>query len=245
MRASRPLRLGAFMTTLAMLCGLAIPMAIGADKKASREREALQRMRQQVQQLSQEKAALEAKLAGFEQEKAALAQEKEKLASRIRDAEARASGEGRKRTQLEGTLDAASKEKQSLLEQKNDLEKRLAEMTARQAETARELATTKTQKQQADTTAEARGRQIANCEDKNMKLYQHGRDLIEQCQDRSKTDAMLRLEPFTALKRVEIENLLESYRDKLDAQKLLPGEHTSKASGTGTARPSSSVAASD
>lgn len=235
MRASRPLRLGVFVTALAMLSGLALPAAIGADKKASREREALQRARQQVQQLSQEKAALEAKLAGFEQEKAALAQEKEQLAGKIQDAETRAAGEGRKRTQLQRTLDAASKEKQSLLEQKNDLEKRLADMTARQATTARELAATQTQKQQADATAESRGRQIASCDDKNMKLYQHGRDLIEQCRDRSKTDTLLRLEPFTGIKRVEIENLLESYRDKLDAQKLLPSENLSKAPTAGAA----------
>lgn len=207
------------------------------DKRASREREALQRARQQIQQLSQEKAALEAKLGGFEQEKAALAAEKEKLASQIRDAEARASGEGRKRTQLQGTLDAVSKEKQSLLEQKNGLEKRLAEMTARQSETARELAAMKTQKQQADAIAESRSRQVASCEDKNMKLYQHGRDLIEQCRDRSKTDAVLRLEPFTGIKRVEIENLLESYRDKLDAQKLSPSDNMSTATGAGAAQP--------
>ncbi len=28
-------------------------------------------------------------------------------------------------------------------------------------------------------------------------------------------------EPFTGLKRVEVENLLEEYRDKLDEQKLI------------------------
>lgn len=212
------------------------------DKRASREREALQRARQQVQQLGQEKAALAEKLAGFEQEKAALALEKDKLASKIQDAETRASGEGRKRTQLQATLDAVSREKQALLEQKNDLEKRLADMTAKQTNTARELAATQTQKQQADATAESRGGQIANCEDKNMKLYQHGRELIEQCRDRSKTDALLRLEPFTGIKRVEIENLLESYRDKLDAQKLLPSESISKAPGASAAQPAPATA---
>jgi len=30
---------------------------------------------------------------------------------------------------------------------------------------------------------------------------------------------LLRLEPLTGIKRVGIENLLEEYRDKLDAQK--------------------------
>ena len=38
-------------------------------------------------------------------------------------------------------------------------------------------------------------------------------------------DMALRLEPFTGINRVAIENLLEEYRDKLDAQKIIPGEN--------------------
>ena len=43
---------------------LTLSSAWAEDKRASREREALQRARQQVQQITQEKAALEGKLAG-------------------------------------------------------------------------------------------------------------------------------------------------------------------------------------
>ena len=201
---------------------LTLSSAWAEDKRASREREALQRARQQVQQITQEKAALEGKLAGYEEEKAALAQEKEKLAGKARNAEARASGEGRKRQQLQAALDAVTKEKESLLEQKSDLEKRLIEMTAKQTQSARELEATLAQKKQADATVISHKKQVASCEDQNLKLYQYGRDLIEQCRDRSATGAVLRLEPFTGIKRVEIENLLETYRDKLDKEKLQP-----------------------
>jgi hypothetical protein len=53
-----------------------------------------------------------------------------------------------------------------------------------------------------------------------MRLYLHGRDLVESCRDRSAFDSVLRLEPFTGLRRVELENTLEEYRDKLDAQRI-------------------------
>jgi hypothetical protein len=65
---------------------------------------------------------------------------------------------------------------------------------------------------------------VAVCEDKNLKLYQYGRNLIDQCRDHSASDAVLRLEPFTGIQRVAIENLLEEYRDKLDAQKVRTDE---------------------
>lgn len=188
------------------------------DKPASREREALRRVQQQVQQVRQEKTALEEKLAGFEQEK-------EKLAGQVNDAQARAKSASAKNQQLQVALDAMTQEKQALQTQKTELEQRLAELTTKHASTERELAQTQVQKKQTESTLSTRDQQVASCEDKNLKLYQHGRGLIEQCRDRSATDVLLRLEPFTGIKRVGLENVLEEYRDKLDAQKLTSAEH--------------------
>lgn len=192
------------------------------DKRASREREALRRAQQQVQQLRQEKTALEQKLTGFEQEKSLLAQDREKLASEVNSAQSRARSESAKRRQLQLALDKMTREKQALQTRTTELGQRLAELTATQTSTKSELAQSQVQKKQTESMLQTRERQVASCEDKNIKLYQYGRDLITQCRDRSATDAVLRLEPFTGIKRVQIENLLEEYRDKLDAQKTLP-----------------------
>lgn len=201
------------------------------DRRQSREREALRRVQQQMQQLRQEKAALEERVAGFEKEQAALAQEKEKLAGQIAGAQARARSESAQRQQLQLAFDASVQEKQALAQaklgletQKTELELHLAELAARQTVMERELAQTRAQKEQSESLVAARDRDLASCEDKNVKLYQHGRDLIAQCRDRSAGAALLRLEPFTGIKRVQIENLLEEYRDKLDAQKTIPAE---------------------
>jgi chromosome segregation ATPase len=211
---------------VALLCiaGFVVCSGAGAQDKASREREALKRAQQQVQQMRQEKASIEEKLSGFEQEK-------EKIAGQLSGAQARARAAASKNQQLQTELDAAMRDKQTLEAQKADLEKQLAELsakhtqlTAKHAATEGELAQTSSLKLQTESSLRGRTQQLAVCEDKNIKLYSHGRDLIKQCTDRSATDMVLRLEPFTGLKRVELENVLEEYRDKLDAQKIISAD---------------------
>jgi len=183
------------------------------DNRASRERIALRRAQQQVQQATQEKKALEEKLLGIEQEK-------EKLAGQIDGAQAQVKSESAKNRRLQLSLDTLTQEKQTLLAQKLELDQRFVELATKHAGTEQELAQSQAQNKQLQSTLLTRDQQVSSCEDKNVKLYQYGRDLIGQCQDHSATDLVLRLEPFTGIKRVEIENLLEEYRDKFDTQKL-------------------------
>ena len=56
-------------------------------------------------------------------------------------------------------------------------------------------------------------------------------ELINHAQNRGSLGALLEAEPVLGFKRVEIENLLEEYRDKVDAQKInraVPTEAKSK-----------------
>ena len=205
---------------------LAITLCLGTagaqEKPGAREREALRRSQQQMQQIRQEKTTLEEKLAGFEKEKIALKEEKDKLAAQVSGALARAKSETVRGQQTQVAVDALTQENQGLLSQKTELEKRVAELAGKLNLTEKELAFNQSDKKQTLSTLTTRDQQLTSCENKNVSLYQHGRDLIEHCRDRSATDAVLRLERFTGIKRVEIENLLEEYRDRLDAQKIIP-----------------------
>lgn len=58
-------------------------------------------------------------------------------------------------------------------------------------------------------------------EGKNLKLYQTGRELMTRFEQKSYGEILAQKELFTGLKRVEIENLQEEYRNKLDEQKLI------------------------
>jgi DNA repair exonuclease SbcCD ATPase subunit len=208
---------------------LLLSTAWAEEKNTSREREALRRVQQQLQQARQEQAALEEKLNTAAAESAARVQEKDKeLGLAETRAQERAKADAGRRQKLQAALDAANAEKQTLQTQKTELEQKLRELGTKLAGTERELAQTLQQitalKKRADTLQAAQQQQVASCEDKNLQLYQYGRSLIDQCKDRSRTDAVLRIEPFTGIKRVGIENLLEEYRDKLDSQKIIAQE---------------------
>jgi chromosome segregation ATPase len=218
MSSSMVLKIALVMT--AAVWGTAV---IGQEKPGTREREALRRSQQQLQQIRQEKVSVEEKLATVEKEKAGLSDEKEKLAKQVGGALTQAKSESIKSQKLQTALDAEVIDKKNLEMQKADLDKRLAELSTKLAGTEKALTQSQAEKSRALSTVDARDAQVASCESKNVKLYQHGRDLIAQCRDRSATDSVLRLERFTGIKRVEIENLLEEYRDRLDVQRVMGG----------------------
>jgi len=64
-------------------------------------------------------------------------------------------------------------------------------------------------------------RDMASCERRNLALYEVGRSLMDRFEHKTCGETLAQKEPFTGLKKVETENLLEEYRDKLDDQKLI------------------------
>ncbi|HWU57007.1 MAG TPA: hypothetical protein VN175_15965, partial [Rhizomicrobium sp.] len=52
-------------------------------------------------------------------------------------------------------------------------------------------------------------------EEKNAKLYQLGRELLDRYENKSVLDVVGTAEPVTKLKRVEYENVVQDYEDKL------------------------------
>lgn len=190
--------------------------AIASDKKANREREMLRRAQIELQQAREQSAALEA-------EKNKSVKELEQVSKSGKAAEAKAARLARElkeeqaqRGQMETELAAA---KQRLTE----LESKVAELTGSLDETRRTLAGTEAAKKNLEGIKTRNEREIALCEDKNKSLYQVGRDLMVRYEKKSCEDVLAQREPFTGLKRVEVENLMEEYRDKLDEQKTVKG----------------------
>jgi hypothetical protein len=94
----------------------------------------------------------------------------------------------------------------------------LAESRAREQSTQNLAAQTKSEKAVVETQMKGTQKELLMCEDKNGKLYQYNRDILAAAQDRTLWQRLARSEPFTQLKKVELENLLEEYRDEIDAQ---------------------------
>jgi hypothetical protein len=60
---------------------------------------------------------------------------------------------------------------------------------------------------------------IDACVAKNAKLYDYGLELVKLYENPSFYRRIVLNEPFSQLKRVELENILQNYNDKIDVEK--------------------------
>lgn len=213
-------RLAAVAAVLA--CGTALAQQAPSDRQASREREMLRRAQAGQKQAEEARAALES--------------EKSKLAEQLREAESKASKtagavsrEKKRAEELQRSLDETTRMRDTLQKDRDALAARLADTEGQLRESSAELSRTRRSLAERDAElAQAKdfgGRENAariDAEQKNVKLYGLSRELIERYRSQGFWDAVRRKEPFTGLKQVEVDNLLEQYRDRADESRVVP-----------------------
>lgn len=204
-------------TTKSTLLLLALLLGAGSvsaeEPKASREREALRRTQQQLQQSQQE-------LTGLKDQLLSATQASETGQKELQSAKSRAHAESLKAVQLQAALDEAQKQLQLARAEKAEQDSRLAQASAELGRTQRDQVQAADQLRRLQTELAGRTRDINSCEGHNTALYQSGRELIAQCQLQAVDGAQGTRVVAKGMQRVALENLLESYRDKLDDQKL-------------------------
>jgi len=188
-------------------------------QEPSREREALRRVQQQVAKLQQENARLQQEKAQTEEKFKAVEGEAASLKGQVGRLQKSATGlkaaEKEKadlQAKLEATDEKLKQTTQAAREQIGILQRNVAEghaaLEQSQRDSLKEAATL-----QASLKRETERATI--CETKNQQLYSVTLDLINRYrQNRGAWEKFLLSEPFTGLKSVEVENLLEDLRDK-------------------------------
>lgn len=198
-----------------LLCALV--MALGTSpalaSTESREKQMLRRMQQQMQQVEQEKAAA---LADKDVAERALEESRASAAA----AKRQIAGERAARSRAESELKAAQAERDALKAKLAETEKQLADSLAAQRATLQTLAQAESAKKQSEAQLAARQQELKTCQTHNGRLYSLSRELMVKYRDKSCQDALAQAEPFTGLKKVEIENLLETWRDHADRERL-------------------------
>ncbi len=212
------LRYGCLVALAVSFSGLAL-----AQDQSTRERQALRRAQQQVQKAAKDLAGVQEKLATVEAEKAKVTEELGGVQARLQTESGRAT---KLQQQLRAVTDERDTLKQQAIEQKTASDQVVLGLNTRVSQLERELAAALEQGKKLEAVRVSQTQLIAACEERNTKLYAVGRSVIEECHDRSAKDTLLRLEPFTGIAQVEIENRLEAQRDQLDAQKSLPATVT-------------------
>ncbi|SOD40467.1 hypothetical protein SAMN06298226_0737 [Nitrosovibrio sp. Nv4] len=203
------LRLLCSVATVAFLAGsgpLGALAASASDKDAKKERQALRRVQQQLNEIQQQKSAVD-------QENTVLEEALKKVHDETESHKRSAASAAAKAFRLEKDIDAANNEKTELRLRLDEAAKQNEELSVRRQQLEQDL------KDTANRLAKQNEHRKL-CEANNGELYRIGRELVDWYADKGPLSAILEAEPFTRMKSVEMENLLESYREKLEVQHL-------------------------
>lgn len=205
------------VSILALIGALAllVPPAAAQTDLETRLRDALRSATAQVRALEDERTALLAKQSQLESElktlkeqgapasaDAAVAAQYEKVFQEREQAYKAAVDEFNSRLQ---------EERDQLLQMQESAQKwkgAFDEATARLKAGANEREAL--QRQVADA-----GSQVERCQTQNQALFQVGNEILDRYRDVGVTDVIATREPFLGLKRVELENLVQDYDDRL------------------------------
>ena len=201
------------------------------DRAAEREQERSRRLQQRMQQMQksweEEKRALEAKLKAAEERAKTAAGPGRSTNVQIARLKKELKAERDRNTEL--TRDVADRAgEKEILEARlaraeksfSETQKTLDEAAARLRDNEGQLRLAQDQRKDREATIVAREQDMKACEAKNAQLYTYGNELLEKYRKQGLFDRLLRSEPVFQLKQVQVENLIEEYRDKLDAQKI-------------------------
>jgi cell division septum initiation protein DivIVA len=192
--------------------------ALSAHAQTTRQgSDGLARLQAVVQQLTSERAALqadnsklEARVGELETQLAAAQKAHSSLASEL------------VRTQASERL--ATTNGDALNNRLEDARTRMQELIARFRETASNLQQTEQERGALKQQLAASTQQLDLCSKRNVALYEVGNEVLDRYESKGLWTVLRQKEPFTQLKRAQIENLSEDYRARMDdAQYNAPG----------------------
>ena len=194
------------------------------ERKANRERETARRLQAQIQKLEAEKSQLQQEGAEQLKQRQADLDKRNKANAGLQ----RQLGEAKKREEasakeLQSARDATTQAQAKLVEQQAQSAGLKRQLTESEAEGRRLAAELKDAKAQLEQQREIIARQAVSLQeitDKNLRLYQFNADLLERYNRKGVWDAMLQKEPVTQIKDVQMQALLQEYRDKLNDLKV-------------------------
>ncbi len=199
---------------MTVIAAVPLLLAVGiASAQTQRSGGSDARAMQQLQQLTAERATLQSENAKLKQE---LEQARKDLQKATAD---RSALETRARSgAAEAGREAASaKQCQAELER---VRGQMQELVTKFRETAQNLRDIETDRTAARTELRTQERELKTCIDRNAGLYNLNSEALDRMASRGFWSAVGEREPFTKLKRVELENLIDDYKYRADELRL-------------------------
>ncbi len=122
----------------------------------------------------------------------------------------------RKNKALESEIKKVTLEKEAIDAKQQQTQKSLDDLEGQYQQALADLKFNDNQRKTLSTNLAQTTKSVNECEAKNAKLHQFGTELIKIYDNPSSYEAVMRKEKFLQLKRVELENILQSKQDSLD-----------------------------
>jgi chromosome segregation ATPase len=190
--------------------------AAPASAQAPRGGEPSAAAMQQLQELASERTALQAdnarmkqQLADVTKERDALKKGQQTLEQHSREAAAALVQSAGQRTATEQQLEQTKAKMQELVAKFRDTVQTLRQIEMEGSAAKRDLAT--------------RDQQLKVCVEHNVALYQISGEVLTHLEHDSVWAHIERAEPFTRIKRVQLENLVDDYKARADDARVKPG----------------------
>jgi chromosome segregation ATPase len=182
---------------------------------------------QQMQQLASERTSLQAENAKLKKDLEALRKDRDGLKNGQQAVEQRAKN-------AEVSLRQSVSQGQSAGQELAQNKEKMQELVAKFRETLQTLREVEARQTTAQQTLVVRDRELKSCVDHNVALYKLNQEVLTHLEKQSVWTRVAQTEPFTKIKRVQLENLVDEYKDRADDQRVAP---PSGSAGQGPAGP--------
>lgn len=215
MRASDAKRGAAAIALVAGLVGVFSPAAAQQrDEAEARLRAQLRSTTVQLRQLEDQHGALQAKQAEAERDKQALTQQLAASEQELAELREKLKSGEQALQQSSGRLQSTSA---ALVAERANLAKsQAAYQQAAEAARSRDA-----EAKRLDAALAEMRKRVLTAETKNAELYRLGTELLQLYDKKGVLETLGSKEPFTRLKRVELENLMQDYKDRLSDSRLV------------------------
>lgn len=191
------------------LCSL----ATGVQAQVQRSGDPNARVAQQLQQLSSEKVALQA-------ENNKLKQELEQAKAQLQKSSSAAKELENRNRVLQASAGRGNAANQQTEEQLEKTRAQMQELVTKFRETVQTLREVETDRATVKSQLATRERDYKVCVDRNVGLYEINNEVLDRMEDRGFWSQLTEREPFTRLKRTQLENLIDDYRYRVDELRL-------------------------
>jgi len=174
---------------------------------------------QQLQQLGTERTQLQAENERMKKELDELRKERDALKSGQKALTAREQA-------ATAVVARGAQERESAANELAQQKTRMQELIGKFRETAQTLKEVETDRAAKTQQLATRDTELKTCVDRNLALYQLNGEVLNRLEHQGLWSHLARSEPFTQIKRTQLENLVDGYRQKAEDQRVAPPVQT-------------------